>query len=168
MNLDQIFKFKRHRSQRWPKIRGIKSKANKILKEAKGYEVEIEPDEWFYYDHVHLDWDGIGDLGAQIRLQTLEAHLCIFKKYVHALTQFDKPYQIFMSFFIDDAGQDAVYIHSENPHSDFPAIFDDVQWDIPEFESFLNSMCPEFNFVAGKREENIVVYVEGIGESLKI
>ena len=128
---------------------------------------DIDPEGWFYYYHVHLDWDGIGDLGAQIRLQTLEAHLCIFKKYADALTQFAKPYQLFMSFFIEDAGQDAVYVHSENPHSDFPAVFDDVHWDIPEFESFLKSMLPEFDFIAGRREENIVVYAKNIGESLK-
>ena len=33
----------------------------------------------------------------------------------------------------DDALQDAIYLHSDNPHSEYPAPFDDVDWscDLP-------------------------------------
>jgi hypothetical protein len=168
MKLDQIFKFQSHRSQRYPKVRGLKNKAKRILKEAECYEVDIQPDSSFDYDHIHLDWDGIGDLGAQIRLQTIKAHLRVFKKYVDALSVIDKPYQLFMTCFIDDSGQDAVYIHSENPDSSFPIVFDDAEWNIPVFESFLNSICPELNFISGRNDDCIIVFAENIGEPLKL
>jgi hypothetical protein len=142
-------------------------RANRILKTARVMKVDFLKDDWFYFSHQHMDWDGIGDLGPSIRSIMLEAHACVFRKYASAMTAFGAPYQLWLSLAESESGQDAVYRHSPNPHSEFPAVFNDVSWGVPRLEALLSTWLPEFRLVVGKRDWNYVVYAEGFGVQLK-
>ncbi len=77
-----------------------------------------------------------------------------------------KPFQLFLSFFRKDAGQDAVYIHTQNPNSEFPAEFDEFQWGVPALEAHLSKLLPQYQFIAGKRDQSYVVFAKGVGVPL--
>lgn len=161
-----LFQFHYRCQPRRKKPRGVLRRASSILRDARQFKVNIAPNEWFCFSHQHLDWNGVGDLGPRIRLKTLEAHALVFRAYALALSRFDRPFQLWLSFGMSDAGQDAVYCHSANLHSKFPAEFDDVTWGNSSLEALLCIWLPEFRLVVGVRDWNYVIFAEGIGVPL--
>jgi hypothetical protein len=164
--INGLFLFNRCKSFRRKKPRGIDRAASSILKEGSEFEPGLIPDGWHYYDHWHLDWDGIGDFNPRIRLITIEAHLRIFSAIAKEASVLNLPFQLFISLARRDAGQDAVYLHTPNPHSAFPAEFDNVEWGVPDLEEQLSIFLPHFQFIAGKRDFNYVAFAKGLGVPL--
>ena len=142
-------------------------RANDLLSKSHTFSVKISPSDWFYYSHEHRDWNGIGGIGPLIHRRTLEAHANVFRAYALALVDFQKPFQLWISLDQECTGQDAVFVHSANPYSEFPAIFDDVSWGLPALEAVLSEWLPEFELIAGKREWNYVVYAKHVGIPLE-
>ena len=164
---NQLFTYSYRSQSRVKKPRGVLRRAKQMLAKAKKFTVTISPSNWFHYSHEHWDWDGIGGTGSLIHGLTLEAHTHIFRAYAEALRDFPKPFQLFLSVELNPTGQDAVYLHSPNPNSEFPALFQDVSWGIPELESLLSQWLREFDLVVGKRGWNYVVYAKNVGLPLK-
>jgi hypothetical protein len=148
------------------KPRGVNRKAAQILAKARQFSRHLDEEDEFYYNHWHLDWNGIGDYSPEIRLITLEAHLLIFEMLAKTAANMGKPFQLFLSLAHQDAGQDAVYMHTPNPYSAFPADFDDVTWGVPDLESMLSKILPHYKFKAGRREFNYVAFAVGLGTPL--
>ena len=162
-----LFQFQYKRCQRRKKARGALRQAKAILNSAREFGARFSHEDWFNYSHQHLDWNGIGDQGWRIRRLTLEAHAHVFRAYASAAKSLNKPFQVWLSLPISDAGQDAVYCHSPNPYADFPAGFSAVSWGVPELESLLSVWLPDFRLVAGKGKWNYIVYAKGVGLSLE-
>jgi hypothetical protein len=160
--------FKSSNVSRRKKPRGVKRKASQILTKSRQFNRVLDEEDEFNYCHWHLDWDGIGDFSPEIRLITLEAHLQVFGVLAKTAADMRKPFQLFLSLAREDAGQDAVYMHTPNEYTDFPADFDDVAWGLPELEALLSKILPNYEFKAGRREFNYVAYAVGLGTPLSV
>jgi hypothetical protein len=164
--INGLFVFNRCKSFQRKKPRGIDRVASSILKEGIEFEPGLISDGCHYFDHWHLDWDGVGDFNPKIRLITIEAHMKVFAAIAKESGILNSPFQLFISLARRDAGQDAVYLHTPNPHSPFPAEFDDVKWGVPELEQQLSAFLPQFQFIAGLRDFNYVAFAKGLGVPL--
>ncbi|MGJ8674265.1 hypothetical protein [Rubritalea sp.] len=97
----------------------------------------------------------------------MKSHATLFRRYAQKLEKLTLAHQLFISIAKDDAGCDAVYIHSPNPHSEFPIIFDDTSWGTPDLQSIFSDFLPDYAIIAGEGLHNYVVYAEGVGEPLR-
>jgi hypothetical protein len=164
--INGLFVFNRCRSFRQKKVRGVDRRARQILTKAQNWQVELDSKTFGDWDHWHFDWDGIGDFSPRIRLITMAAHACIFEALAVEIAKIGGPFQLFFSLARRDAGQDAVYLCAPNPHSSFPALFDDVEWCVPDLAAQLSVFLPQYQFHVGKRDFNYVAYAIGIGVPL--
>lgn len=165
-----LFRYRVFIGYREKKPRGVLRKARLIQKNVDGFRLppEFNADTWSDYGHEHMDWNGIGNFSPEVRLITLEAHAKIFRAYALRWANLGKPFQLFLSLPIEDGGQDAVYFHTPNPQSAFPAEFSEIVWGVPQLESLFSQFLPEFQFVAGRQDFNFIVWAKGVGVPLCI
>lgn len=164
-----LFRYRVRSDFRWKKPRGVLRKANRILREAEAFNVReaFDSETWSDWGHTHLDWDGIGNYSPEIRILMLEAHAKVFRAYARQCQNIGKPFHLFFSLFKEDAGQDAVYLHTPNPNSGFPGEFDNLKRRVPQLEALLTKLLPEFRFVAGDGGYNYNVWAQDVGVPLR-
>ena len=70
---------------------------------------------------------------------------------------------------MDDAGQDAVYLHTPNPNANsvFPVDFSDVKWGELELQKMFSIWLPEFSLVAGRKDKTYFIFADGYGIPLR-
>ncbi len=164
--MNNLFKFNRLKNRRRKKVRGALRRALQAATTPTAFERVLCADDWFHFWHQHLDWDGLGDLSPRLRRVFLEGHARLFRHYALQAHLLAKPYQIWI-LLAHDAGQDAVFLHTPNPHSEFPMTYPDVQWDLPELVELFSPWLPEFRLVAGRAQGALFLFAEGYGVSLK-
>ena len=158
----------RHNNCRRTKVRGISRKLRKIQKAAETYDIDLDDSSECYYDHDHLDgWEAVGGCSDSSRLSTMRSHATLFRRYFEHLQNTNLSYQLFISISKEDAGCDAVYIHTPNQHSKFPEVFDDVRWNVDDLQSIFSDFLPNLEIIAGEGTYNYVIYAEKVGTSLK-
>jgi len=165
--MENLFQFNRHKSQRRKKQRRAVQRALRAVAPPMVCDRRLDPDDWYHYWHQHLDWDGLGDLSPRLRRVFLEGHARLFLHLASQAPRLGQPYQLWMVLYVDDAGQDAVYLHTANPHSPFPSENSDVQWGLPELVALFSPWLPEFSLVAGRSAGALFLYAEGHGFPLK-
>ena len=166
-SVEILFQFNRHKSQRRRKQRGALQRSLRAVAAPTVFNRRLSPDDSFHCWHQHLDWDGLGDLSPRLRRVFLEGHARLFRHLASQAHHLGQPYQIWIVLFVNDAGQDAVYLHTANPHSAFPAEFPDVQWCLPDLVALFSPWLPEFSLVAGRAVGALFLYAEGYGVPLK-
>ena len=112
------------------KFRGKKRYFRNIWRRVNSFRLELDSDSWFDFYHIHLDWEGVGNESVKIRREHIKAYFALYKKVLDELKMFDKPYQCWLFLDDDDAGQDAVFVHSPNPNKDnFPLKIEKLNWE---------------------------------------
>jgi hypothetical protein len=154
------------------KFRGKKRYFKKLIRDAQNFLPSLENDDWYDMWHYHADWKGYGNLGWKFRFKHIEALCVIYQKFADSLKNYGKPYQLWIYLDQNDAAQDAVYFHTQNPNRDnYPCKFEDAQWGIPIIEQFFSEIMPLFKFRAGKQEWNdsqiYFIYCLDIGDSIE-
>jgi hypothetical protein len=100
--------------------------------------------------HYHADWSGWGNRGWRHRRPHLVALCTVFRKICEAREQFATPFQAWVLVDGEDAGQDAVYIHTPNPNgTEFPIALADAEWGTSGLGSTLQSLLPGFDLEVG-------------------
>ncbi|MGE6376464.1 hypothetical protein [Peribacillus muralis] len=111
------------------------------------YNLNFGQEGWFDTWHTHLDFYGFGNNSVKIRREHIKAHIVLYNNLLDKLQTFDKPYQSWIELVDEDAGLDAVYVHTPNPNDDnFPLKIEDISWNctIPKyFKDLIN--LNEFN-----------------------
>ncbi len=103
------------------KFRGKKRCFRKIIRNAKGFSLSVNQEDWYDMGHYHMDWEGYGNITWKVRLKHIEALCLIYKECANVLEAYPKPYQLWIYLNQKDSGQDAVFIHTPNPdHDNFP------------------------------------------------
>ncbi|WP_059173126.1 hypothetical protein [Bacillus sp. FJAT-27445] len=103
---------------------------------AEHFELDFGSEGWFDLWHTHLDFYGRGNSSLKIRKEHIRAHLALYKNLLEKLDTNEKPYQSWVQLNEEDAGLDAVYIHTPNPNEDnFPFKIEKLNWNcmIPEY-----------------------------------
>jgi len=99
--------------------------------------------------HWHSDIDGIGNSSATAREVSLAAARQYLSTAMAALRGWSKPSQCWCLLDPLDSGQDAIYVHTENPNRpSFPYEFDEVTWGI-EAPAWVAAAFPPEAFMVG-------------------
>lgn len=78
---------------------------------------------WFNFAHEHFDWPGYGNKSwkeHKEHLNVLFKHFSIIENWLKSI---ERPIQMFAVIHTDDSEQDALYLHTPNPHTDYPINF---------------------------------------------
>jgi hypothetical protein len=123
----------------------------------------MEPDMWWNYHHEHLDWLGRGNIRWVYRCHTIRAHLLLMHRMVEQLTGFEGAFQTFLTVQVPDSANDAVYLHSPNPHSAFPIDFSGTHWDTGSAPESLRALGPSNMFWGHDPERGFYGFLDGVG-----
>ena len=125
---------------------------------------------WFDLWHTHLDFCGVGNNSLKIRREHIKAHLAVYENLLDKLDTYDKPYQSWIKLDDEDAGMDAVYIHTSNPNeNNFPFKIENLNWDcnIPKYFKDLVNL-KEFNVGHYKWECNRSYIIQSKNKGIKL
>ncbi|WNS78772.1 hypothetical protein RRU94_02160 [Domibacillus sp. DTU_2020_1001157_1_SI_ALB_TIR_016] len=133
------------------KFRGKKRYFRKLWRQTEVDTCDIRLDEWFDFWHRHLDFYGIGNNSLKFRKEHIKAHMALYNNFLKELATCNQPYQSWVLININDAGQDAVYIHTPNPNDDnYPYKNQDIDWgcSIPKsFKELIDINCYNVGFL---------------------
>ncbi|MFZ6800536.1 hypothetical protein [Undibacterium sp. Di24W] len=97
-----------------------------LWKKARTLRVDISGENWCNHWHQHFDWDSRGEQSRLEHRKHIRPLMRAFSKVRNELTKQEEPFQIFVSINPSDPGSDALYVHTPNPHTDFPLVFEDL------------------------------------------
>ncbi|MFJ8261011.1 hypothetical protein ACIQ4I_03485 [Rummeliibacillus sp. NPDC094406] len=131
------------------KFRGKKRYFRNLWREAriKYYDLEFGKGSWFDLWHTHLDFYGHGNTSLKIRKEQIKAYIALHNDFLEKLQEFEKPYQLWIEIVDEEAGSDAIYLHTPNPNEDnFPFKIDNLNWNctVPKYLKDLINLN-EFN-----------------------
>jgi hypothetical protein len=84
-------------------------------------------------------------------------------RIIEQLAGFAGQFQTWLSIRVPDAINDAVFIHSPNPHSTFPADFSGTDWSEEAVPVELRELGPPTMFWGRESTGGFCGFVEGIG-----
>ncbi|HUQ02473.1 MAG TPA: hypothetical protein VM261_08260 [Kofleriaceae bacterium] len=96
------------------RFRGRKRYFRGVHRDAAAFQLDITPDAWWDLWHYHADWPGWGNLRWRYRVEHLRALARVFQTIADARARFATPFQLWILVSGDDAGEDAVYLHTPN------------------------------------------------------
>ena len=112
------------------RFRGKRRYFRRVDREARDFVVKTSPGDWWNLWHYHADWPGWGNLRWRYRRHHINALAIVFGKIAASAGDLPQPFQLWVSLEGGDSGGDAVYLHSPNPHSEFPVVLADVEWGV--------------------------------------
>ncbi|MFJ7982493.1 hypothetical protein ACIQ1D_19770 [Lysinibacillus xylanilyticus] len=120
------------------KFRGKKRYFHNLRRETKAeqYDLNFGKEGWFDLWHTHLDFYGFGNNSLKIRREHIKAYIALFYGLLEELQTLGKPYQSWIEIVDEDAGLDAIYIHTTNPNVDkFPLKIENLNWNctVPKY-----------------------------------
>jgi hypothetical protein len=92
----------------------------KLWREVRGFRINLPDKQWCNYYHQHFDWDS---RGAKSRLEHRKHIRLMMHAFARArveLASQETPYQLWAQIHPSDPGSDAIYVHTPNPHTEFP------------------------------------------------
>ncbi|WP_163101614.1 hypothetical protein [Peribacillus alkalitolerans] len=144
------------------KFRGKRRYFRNLLREVavEQYDLDFGKEGWFNLWHAHLDFYGFGNDSLRIRREHIKAHIDLYKNLLKKLESFEKPYQSWILIDDEDAGSDAVYIHTPNPNNDdFPLKVEKLNWNCKIPVTFKDLINLEENNVAYYKSESEGGYI---------
>jgi hypothetical protein len=158
------------------KLRGKRRHLSAIYKDAERFSLDVREDNWWDFWHRHLDWDGYGNTSPRLRKAYLAALLTMLVRAGQQLADAGRCFQVFVCLDVDDAGQDAIYVHTPNPNGpNFPYMAEATVWGDAMLEAELSKLLPEVDLRAGHRRwtdddgprHTVVIYSPRIGVPLE-
>ena len=164
------------------KRRGLKKYYRKLHKQdVNRYWCEALSDNeaWFNLAHEHFDWSGYGNRSWRENIEHVDMLFKHFSIMENRLKGIERPIQMFAVLHINDSEQDALYLHTPNPHTDYPINF--VKngctvgincHDIPITDYLKDLEKQGYTVLTSPRETNnnylgsFVIFKNGVGESL--
>lgn len=100
------------------KRRGRRRRLRRALLEAESFKIGPTSESWWNLWHRHFDsW---GHRCWRYRLESIKGLTLMFCTIAKAMDEFHKPFQLWIKLSGRDPYEDAVYLHTPNPHSEFP------------------------------------------------
>lgn len=143
------------------KFRGKKRYYKNLHKLSKYNYTERFDYEWYNYQHTHVDFYGYGNLGFGHRREHVAALFTLFELAKSKITL--PIYQLWVVIEKDDAGQDALYIHTPNPNSSFPCKLDVT---IAKGRNQLLQFLKSFNYDIYENDYAYIIFDSNFGEAL--
>lgn len=152
------------------KIRGIRRHYRKIEKLISDLDFHFNEESWYNHWHIHLDWKGITDESIKHRRSHIKKYLEILQKIADQTRGSSVDFQCWISIDPGLGECDAIYIQTNNPHSEFPIKATNIEWniDVPELMKGIVNIN-EYEIGRSKYENSYYYYIQktGIGIPLK-
>lgn len=100
----------------------------KVWRRARTLRVDVSGEAWCNHWHQHFDRDGLGSRSRLEHRKHIRPLMRAFSRVRHELAHQGKPHQVYVCIHPMDPGSDAIYVHTPNPHSEFPSHFDDLKF----------------------------------------
>jgi len=99
------------------KFRGKRRYFKNLELEFKSYSSPsyIDSDDWFDDWHAHPDFYGHGNTSLRLRKAHLRIALSALQDMRQKLEEKQIEHQIYMTIALEDASQDALHVHTQNP-----------------------------------------------------
>lgn len=150
------------------KLRGIKRYFRRLFSKVEALELDVSEGAWYNFWHYHPDWYGYGNLNWPMRARHLEALAKAFGRFAQQLATSSRPYQLWIYLDANDSSQDAVYIHTPNPHSEFPRVMEWADWGCSEVSEYFEALLPGIRLRAGRwKSAEYYLYATDIGIALE-
>jgi len=134
---------------------------NEALERARRFKINIERKLWCNMWHTHFDWKGFGNISRFHRNRYLQVLFRCFCSVRAELKGLSRPYQVFITIHERDSGQDALFVHTPNPHTTFPVVFSEhefVDFVPPLLSPHVNlGQCRIGRFVGGDGMSYVVM-----------
>ncbi|MFS0838918.1 hypothetical protein [Paenibacillus sp. 1P03SA] len=141
------------------KFRGKRRYFRQLWEQVNAFYLQPDNESWFDFWHFHLDFYGFGEHSVKLRREHIKAHIALYKNLLKRLEQIEKPSQSWICLHEEDAGLDAVYIHTSNPnHDNFPHKFDAVDWNCKIPAAFNDLIDPDLFHVGYKKSDDGGIY----------
>lgn len=129
----------------------------------KAGEFELHESPWWNYWHYHADWEGWGNLRWTYRREGLRALALVFRRIAQKPPT--EPFQLWIRLDDSDAGQDAVYLLSPNPHSPFPLHLES-NWNDHRLMPLMRELLTDYELCIGQ-SGGLFIYSPAVGIPLK-
>jgi hypothetical protein len=116
--------------------------------------------------HYHADWQGWGNLSAAYRVEHIKALCAVFQNTYRMRDRFRTGFQLWILIVRDDSSRDATYLHTPNPHSEFPVVPTGFDWHCSDLLPLFRSILPEFDWRCGRgssAETTYWIWADGVG-----
>lgn len=151
------------------KLRGLRGYFRGVFNKAASFNLDVSDGAWYDFWHYHPDWEGYGNLNWPMRARHIDAPALLFTRFASQLSQYPKPYQLWIYLDVNDAAQDAVFVHTPNPNrDDFPMVADSAEWGLSEVSAYFERLLPGCRLRAGRwGNSGLCVYSPDVGISLE-
>lgn len=135
------------------KTRDLKKHYRWVKSTIDEFEIDLSDDSWYSLYHEHLDWHGITTFSEKHRVKHLEYYNLLFDKIDNQTKGCEKKFQTWILIDGCDGAMDAIYVHTENPYSEFPFKIDDIDWNV-KIPSFVGKALDLDKFNIGRFKSN--------------
>lgn len=114
--------------------------------------------------HWHADWRGWGNDKWRYRREGIRALCTVYESILQRADGFDTPFQAWIALDGEDAGSDAVFLYTPNPHHPFPYTRQ-IEWGPSPLEPLFSQLLPtrKLRFgTQGDRPHHIVWAESGV------
>lgn len=91
-----------------------------LFRKVRLFRVDLEQRGWMNLWHQHFDWEGFGDLSWVHRRRHISALLQALARARIELKNQSMAHQVFATVHVPGSANNALYVHTENPHAAFP------------------------------------------------
>lgn len=127
-------------------------------------------DDWCNLAHIHLDWQGYGDYSRQARLLFLREYARRFDQFARMFISQKREFQLWLLIYPHDSDSDCLFVHTPNPHSEFPLTLHGFTWAKPAQHLF-DELLPYYTMVEGISKNGppcLIYYAQEIGAPLGV
>jgi hypothetical protein len=133
---------------------------NNVWRRARRFEIDLPDKKWCDYWHTHFDWESRGTRSRSEHRKHIRPMMLAFARAKSELKGHAQSSQVFACIYPSDPGSDALYIHTPNPNSAFPASFDNCK--------FTNTCPPLLMGLVDMKQYLIGISRDGSSVSYKI
>lgn len=100
----------------------------RLWRKARRFAIDLPGKKWCDLWHTHFDWDSRGRRSRFEHRKHIRPLMFALARANTELASQSTPYQLFACIYPTDPGSDALYVHTPNPQSEFPATFEEYQF----------------------------------------
>lgn len=99
-----------------------------LWRKARRTTINLPGKKWCDYWHMHFDMEGRGQRSRFEHRKHIRPLMLAFARAKSELAHQATPYQIFACIDPSDPGSNALFVHTPNPQTDFPAVFEEYEF----------------------------------------